>query len=124
MPNSQKTESVAMTRVIACEEVGSEFPTRVDLAEFEPLACYRIGDEYYVTADTCSHGEASLSDGEILSNGEVVCPFHNGTFDIKTGQPRRYPCEVPIRTYTAFVKEGAVWIEQGPVAKSCKEKVL
>ena len=40
-----------------------------------PVALYRLPDGYFATDDVCSHGEASLAEGEI-EDGEIVCPFH------------------------------------------------
>jgi len=65
---------------------------------YEPLAVCRLDDTYYLIADTCTHGQASLSEGEIV-NGQVVCPYHGGSFDIATGQPVEFPCTIPIDTY-------------------------
>ena len=44
---------------------------------YEPLAICRVGTSYYLIADTCSSGQASLSEGEVVL-GQVVCPFHGG----------------------------------------------
>ena len=123
MSSGEDTLSSTMVRVIACNEVEGEFPTRVELPGLRPLACYRLGDDFFVTDDICSHGDASLADGEILPSGEVVCPFHNGTFDIRTGEARRYPCEVAIRTYPVCIRDEAIWIDGGPAAYSDEESL-
>ena len=53
---------------------------------------------------------ASLSEGFI--EGDVVeCNFHNGQFNIKTGEVVAPPCMVPIKTYKAVVENGRVLIE-------------
>jgi nitrite reductase/ring-hydroxylating ferredoxin subunit len=66
---------------------------------YEPLAICRVGASYHLIADTCSHGQASLSEGEVVL-GQVVCPFHGGSFDVTTGLPTDLPCTIPIATYT------------------------
>ena len=49
------------------------------------LAVFNVDGEYFVTDDLCTHGPGSLSEGYI--DGDVVeCNFHNGQFDIKTGE--------------------------------------
>jgi nitrite reductase/ring-hydroxylating ferredoxin subunit len=49
------------------------------------LAVYNVDGEYFVTDDLCTHGPGSLSEGYI--DGDVVeCNFHNGQFNIKTGE--------------------------------------
>ena len=74
------------------------------------LAAFNLDGEFYVTDDTCTHGFASLSEG-IIDGDIVECPWHGGTFDIRSGAPRDPPCTVPLNTYRAVVKDGAVWID-------------
>ena len=74
------------------------------------LAVFNVDGEYYVTDDLCTHGPGSLSEGYI--EGDVVeCNFHNGQFNIKTGEVVAPPCMVPIKTYKAVVENGKVFIE-------------
>ncbi|MEN8291097.1 non-heme iron oxygenase ferredoxin subunit [Acinetobacter radioresistens] len=77
---------------------------------YPPLAVFHLEDGgFYVTDDTCTHGNASLADGEI-DGCEVECPFHAGAFDIKTGEPCGAPCSIPLKTYTSFVRDGQVYL--------------
>jgi nitrite reductase/ring-hydroxylating ferredoxin subunit len=71
---------------------------RVCIDGFPPVAVFRVGGEYFVTNDTCTHGNASLADGE-LADEEIVCPFHLGSFNVRTGEPMAAPCVIPLRTY-------------------------
>ena len=74
------------------------------------LAIYNLDGEYFVTDDVCTHGQAFLSEGEIRGN-EIVCPYHEGTFDIKTGEPVEPPCVAPINKYEASLEEdGYIYI--------------
>ena len=100
-------------------------PTRVELcrvAEVEPgnalrvergeltLAVFNVDGEFFVTDDACTHGPGSLSEGYI--EGDVVeCNFHNGQFNIKTGEVVGPPCMVPVKTYRTLVEDGKVFIE-------------
>jgi biphenyl 2,3-dioxygenase ferredoxin subunit len=60
--------------------------------------------------DTCSHGPGSLSEGPI--HGDVVeCDFHNGSFNIKTGEVVDPPCMIPMKTYPTHIEGDAVFIE-------------
>jgi nitrite reductase/ring-hydroxylating ferredoxin subunit len=98
---------------------------RIDLcaaAEIEPgnalkvetgdlvLAVFNVGGEYYVTDDLCTHGPGSLSEGYI-EDDVVECNFHNGQFNIKTGEVVLPPCMIPVKTYKTFVEDGRVFIE-------------
>src|SRR2546425_5531598 len=73
------------------------------------LAVFNVDGEFYVIDDQCTHGPGSLSEGYI--EGDVVeCNFHNGQFNIKTGEVMAPPCMVPVRTYKALVENGRVLI--------------
>src|SRR5580658_7148198 len=74
------------------------------------LAAFNLGGEFYVTDDTCTHGFASLSDG-IIDGDIVECPWHGGTFDIRSGTPVGHPCTVPVNSYRTIVRDGAVWVD-------------
>ncbi len=100
-------------------------PTRIDLcstADVAPgnairvetgdlsLAVYNLDGEFYVTDDLCTHGPGSLSEGYI--DGDVIeCNFHNGQFNIKTGEVVAPPCMVPIKTYKTVVEGDRLFIE-------------
>jgi nitrite reductase/ring-hydroxylating ferredoxin subunit len=74
------------------------------------LAVFNVDGEFYVTDDTCTHGPGSLSEGYITED-VVECDFHNGAFNIKTGEVVAPPCIVPLKTYPAIVEDGSVFIE-------------
>ena len=62
------------------------------------VAVFNLEGEFYVIDDLCTHGPGSLSEGYI--DGDVVeCNFHNGQFNIKTGEVVSPPCMVPVKTY-------------------------
>jgi nitrite reductase/ring-hydroxylating ferredoxin subunit len=74
------------------------------------LAVFNVDGEFFVMDDLCSHGPGSLSEGYI--DGDVVeCNFHNGQFNIKTGEVAAPPCMVPMKTYKTMVENGRVIIE-------------
>jgi nitrite reductase/ring-hydroxylating ferredoxin subunit len=74
------------------------------------LAVFNVNDAFYVTDDTCTHGPGSLSDGYITDD-IVECDFHNGAFNIRTGEVVAPPCIIPLRTYKTIVEDGKVYIE-------------
>jgi nitrite reductase/ring-hydroxylating ferredoxin subunit len=74
------------------------------------LAVFNIEGEFYVTDDHCTHGPGSLSEGYI--DGDIVeCNFHQGQFNIRTGEVVLPPCFVPVKTYPVVVRDGKVIIE-------------
>jgi nitrite reductase/ring-hydroxylating ferredoxin subunit len=62
------------------------------------LAVFNISGEYFVTDDLCTHGPGSLSESYILDD-VVECNFHNGAFNIKTGEVVSAPCTENLKTY-------------------------
>jgi nitrite reductase/ring-hydroxylating ferredoxin subunit len=74
------------------------------------LAVFNVDGEFYVTDDLCTHGPGSLSEGYI-EDDIVECNFHNGQFNIKTGEVVSPPCMIPIKTYKTLVENGRVLIE-------------
>ena len=74
------------------------------------LAVFNLDGEFFVTDDACTHGPGSLSEGCI--DGDLIeCNFHQGQFNIKTGEVALPPCMVPVRTYKTIVDEGTVFID-------------
>ena len=99
------------TRIDLCStgEVAPGTPLRVE-TEGLALAVFNLDGEFYVTDDQCTHGPGLLSEGFV--EGDVVeCNFHNGQFNIKTGEVVSPPCMVPIKTYKTFVENDRVLIE-------------
>jgi nitrite reductase/ring-hydroxylating ferredoxin subunit len=76
------------------------------------LAVFNLGGRFFVTDDTCTHGPGSLSEGEIDCDDAVVeCNFHNGAFNIMTGEVVAPPCMIPLRTYKVSVEGERVCID-------------
>jgi nitrite reductase/ring-hydroxylating ferredoxin subunit len=74
------------------------------------LAVYKVEGEFFVTDDACTHGPGSLSEGYL--DGHIIeCDFHNGAFDIRTGEVAAPPCMVPVKTYKVVVEGDEVMIE-------------
>ena len=74
------------------------------------LAVFNVSGGFFVTDDLCTHGPGSLSEGYI-EDDVVECNFHNGQFNIRTGEVVSPPCMVPIKTYAVLVIDGKVTIE-------------
>ena len=74
------------------------------------VAVFRIDDRYYVIDDACTHGPGRLCEGTV--EGDIVeCIFHNGAFNIRTGEVESPPCLIPIRTYYTEVHDDQIWID-------------
>jgi nitrite reductase/ring-hydroxylating ferredoxin subunit len=101
----------ATTRLELCNtaDVAPGTALKIETGELA-LAVFNVDGEFYVTDDACTHGPGSLSEGYI--EGDVVeCNFHQGQFNIRTGEVVLPPCMVPIKTYPVTVIDGKVTIE-------------
>src|SRR5262245_38523669 len=109
LPGNSRRMSAARKQVCRTDEVPVGGAIRVETGDLV-LAVFNLDGEFLVTDDNCTHGPGSLSEGYI--DGDVVeCNFHNGQFNIKTGEVVSPPCMVPIKTYSASVEDGTVFIE-------------
>jgi nitrite reductase/ring-hydroxylating ferredoxin subunit len=77
------------------------------------LALFNLGGRFHALDDRCSHGDASLADGDI-DDGVIYCPLHAGGFDIASGEPVHPPCDEPVRAYTIIERDGGLWLESDP----------
>ncbi len=72
------------------------------------FAIYRgKNDTYYVTDGLCTHGKVHLADGLVMDS-LIECPKHNGRFDYTTGQAKRAPVCVNLKTYPVKIEAGKV----------------
>jgi len=58
----------------------------------------RVGDEVFAVADTCTHSEASLSEGEITGT-KIECWLHGAEFDLRTGQALTPPATESLKSF-------------------------
>lgn len=76
------------------------------------VAVVRIEDDVYAIGDTCSHGQVSLSEGEVwCDTKELECWKHGSAFSLETGEPSTLPATQPVPVYVARVEAGNIVIE-------------
>lgn len=83
---------------------GESLKTRVG---GELVAVFRVEGKLHALADTCSHAQASLSEGEI-SLGAVTCPLHGARFDLDTGEALSLPATRPVQTFAVEIEDGEI----------------
>jgi nitrite reductase/ring-hydroxylating ferredoxin subunit len=105
----------ALSVIALCKvaDVPDDGGLRIELEGRDPLAVFRTGGEYFVVDDICTHGNASLCEGEIIGE-DIECPFHRGTFDLRTGRPTSAPCTIAIRTYRCELRGEVLYAEIPP----------
>ena len=75
------------------------------------LALYLVDGQPFATSDICTHGEASLTEDGYVEGGIVVCSWHDGAFDIRTGEACRLPCHEPLKSYPTELRGDEVWVD-------------
>jgi nitrite reductase/ring-hydroxylating ferredoxin subunit len=82
---------------------------KVELAGLT-LAVFNVDGSFHVIDDACTHGPGSLSEGFL--DGEVIeCNFHQGCFNVRTGEVVTPPCVVPVKSYATVIEDEAVYVE-------------
>jgi len=105
-------------RVCAAGEVPAGEARKVE-TDGLVLAVFNLDGVFHVTDDACTHGPGSLSEGFI--DGDCIeCNFHQGVFNICTGDVVQPPPIVPIRTYPVVMEDGVVYIERDPADPDVK----
>lgn len=50
------------------------------------ICLVRNQNNYLAVQDQCSHNGESLSKGHVNHVGEIICPWHNYCFDLRSGK--------------------------------------
>jgi len=95
---------------LGVEEIEPEDVMRFEHAG-KAIAVYRSSQNtFHATDGLCTHERASLADGLVM--GDLIeCPKHNGRFNYKTGEAKRAPACIDLRTYPVRVEGGRVLIQ-------------
>ena len=103
------SNTVDLLELCASAEVADNAALKVEKGGLL-LAVFNLSGEFFVTNDLCTHGPGSLSEGYI--DGDVIeCDFHNGAFNIRTGEVVTPPCMIPLRTYCVHAVDGKIYID-------------
>jgi nitrite reductase/ring-hydroxylating ferredoxin subunit len=99
-----------MKRTFACklDDIPDGGAVRVDVDP--PVALFRVGEQVYATADSCTHEQWSLGEEGEVEGFEVICSLHLASFDIRTGRPLCLPATRALRIYQVTVEDGDVYI--------------
>jgi 3-phenylpropionate/trans-cinnamate dioxygenase ferredoxin subunit len=72
-------------------------PIKIDL-DGVAVCVTRIGQEVFAIADTCSHSDASLSEGDV-TDFKIECWLHGAEFDLRTGEVVTPPASIPVEVF-------------------------
>jgi 3-phenylpropionate/trans-cinnamate dioxygenase ferredoxin subunit len=84
------------------------------VVEGRKIAIFNVNGKYQAVDDTCSHDEASLSEGVAYAEGcrcVVECPQHGSRFDLESGDALTLPATRPVKAYAVREVDGAVEVE-------------
>jgi 3-phenylpropionate/trans-cinnamate dioxygenase ferredoxin subunit len=84
-------------------------PVRLE-KDGQSICVARIGNEVFAISDTCTHSDASLSEGEITGT-RIECWLHGAEFDLRTGTAVTLPAVEPVKSYTVHIVADSVTIE-------------
>lgn len=84
--------------------------TKVVLEGRAPLVVGNVDGSIFAMQDECNHGEADLSEGEIVGC-DIVCPLHGGCFDVSTGKATKRPAKRAQPTFNVHVVDGEVFVD-------------
>ena len=76
------------------------------------LALFKIGDKIYAIEEHCAHQGGPLSEGTV-QNFVVMCPWHQMTYDIRTGKaaPGAWGQEYSVKAFNVKVENGEIKVE-------------
>jgi 3-phenylpropionate/trans-cinnamate dioxygenase ferredoxin component len=97
-------------QVARISEIPPGHAARVEIDEV-PVAIFNVEGQFFAVDDTCSHQEASLSEGDLdLDRCAIECPLHGSAFDLQTGAVLSLPAVEPVRAHQLEVRDGAIYV--------------
>ncbi|KIZ15007.1 bifunctional 3-phenylpropionate/cinnamic acid dioxygenase ferredoxin subunit [Streptomyces natalensis] len=97
-----------MIPVCRIEDLPEGESVRIEIDDTTPaIAVFHTESGLYAVDDTCSHQDASLSEGW-AEGCFVECPLHAALFDLRTGAPTCPPARRPVRTHEVGVVDGMI----------------
>ena len=100
-------------KVARADDIAPGTARRV-IVDGRPIALINVGGTFYALGDTCSHEEASLSDGEVIEDEDsIMCPLHGSEFSVKTGKALTLPATQPVPTYEVRTEGDDVLVRAG-----------
>ena len=72
-------------------------PVAIDV-DGTPVCVVKVADGVFAVADTCTHSEASLAEGEVTGS-KIECWLHGAEFDLKTGKALTPPATEALKTF-------------------------
>ena len=94
---------------LAFDQIVEGKPVKIEKAG-KTICVARVGQEVFAIADTCTHSDASLSEGDV-TGFKIECWLHGAEFDLRTGEALTPPAVAPIKTYSVSVDGDSVTVD-------------
>jgi len=94
---------------LALDQIAQGKPVRIE-KDGKTICVARVGDEVFAVADTCTHSDASLSEGDVIGF-KIECWLHGAEFDLRTGQALTLPANIALETYAVSIDGNAVTVK-------------
>jgi 3-phenylpropionate/trans-cinnamate dioxygenase ferredoxin subunit len=91
------------------DQLESGKPVKLEKAG-KTICVTRVGDEVFAIDDTCTHSEASLSEGDV-TDFKIECWLHGAEFDLRTGEAITLPANIALETYPVRIEANSVTVE-------------
>jgi 3-phenylpropionate/trans-cinnamate dioxygenase ferredoxin component len=104
--------AIRYARVLPANELrdGELIPVEIN---GRPVVLVRHAGDFYAVQNNCSHKDFPLSEAGFDPRDEVlVCAWHGGCFDLRTGAAVVPPATDPVETFPVRVSADG-WIEIG-----------
>ncbi len=77
----------------------------------------RTKETIHAFQEFCTHRYGPLSEGT-FRGCEVICPWHQSKFDMRTGKVTGGPAKIDLRIFRAEIRDGKIWIHPPSSAAS------
>jgi nitrite reductase/ring-hydroxylating ferredoxin subunit len=78
----------------------------------DDIVLANVDGEIYAFGGECTHKGGPLGEG-LLEGDEVECPFHQGRFNVKTGEAVQEPPTDPTPTYEVQLDGDDIMVAKG-----------
>jgi len=94
---------------LALDQLAEGKPVLIE-KDGKSICVTRVGNEVFAVADTCTHSDASLSEGDV-TGFKIECWLHGAEFDLRTGEALTLPANIPLETFEVSIDGNAVTVE-------------
>ena len=94
---------------LTLDQLAQGKPMRIE-KDGKSICVAKIGDEVFAIDDTCTHSDASLSEGDV-TDFKIECWLHGAEFDLRTGQALTLPATQALETYAVKIDGNSVTVE-------------